>query len=71
MYYVVPLAEWRPFWTRPHTRVVAGAQMPLPLGVLTAALEWGAVDRLRASGACVGAAAKSSESGSGALLLLS
>lgn len=45
--------------------------MLLPLGVLSAALEWGAVGRLRAGGACVGAAAKSSESGSGALLLLS
>lgn len=65
------LAEWRPFWTRPHTHVVASAQMPLPLGVLSAALEWGAVGRLRAGGACVGAAAKSSERGSGALLLLS
>ena len=45
--------------------------MLLPLGVLSVALEWGAVGRLRAGGACVGAAAKSSESGSGALLLLS
>lgn len=60
-----------PTHTRARARVVVGAQMLLPLGVLSAALEWGAVGRLKAVGACVGAAAKSSESGSGALLLLS
>jgi hypothetical protein len=47
--------------------------MSLPLGVLSAVSdsEWGAFGRLRAGGACVGAAAESLGSGRGAFLLLS
>ena len=57
--------EWGQLRTCPHTCVAEGAQMSLPLGVLSAVSEWGAVGRLRAGGACVGAAAESSGSGRG------